>query len=140
MNPSASLRALVLARRRRWLAARAVECALVGGGVAGVTLAAARLSGAPTPTPRVVNRGIGGTGNLRFSLSIVPTYWDFLNNGWIITPTADCLIAPGYIATAFFYGFAIDGDEDDISPFWTGDTDLPLFHCGKKTATPSVIL
>lgn len=39
------LREQVLARRRRWLAARAVEAALVGGGAAALALAAQRMSG-----------------------------------------------------------------------------------------------
>lgn len=42
---SAGLRALVLARRRRWLAARVLEAVLGAGGVAAATLAAQRLSG-----------------------------------------------------------------------------------------------
>jgi hypothetical protein len=43
------VRGEVLARRRRWLAARALEAALLGGGAAAAALAAQRLSGAAPP-------------------------------------------------------------------------------------------
>jgi hypothetical protein len=47
------LRAFVIARRRRWLAARGVECTLAAGAALALTLAAARLSGAPLGAPAV---------------------------------------------------------------------------------------
>jgi len=58
---STSVRALVLAARRRWLAARWLEHALLGGAVAGGTLATAILSGAaPTSMGAVLVAALCG--------------------------------------------------------------------------------
>lgn len=70
-----------------------------------------------------VHRGIGGSGDLRIKLASGPTYWDFVDDAFIGTPDADCLIAPGYICTATYIG---DGGI--------------LWFCTKKLATPNTIL
>lgn len=87
------------------------------------------------------NRGIGGTGNLRFKLETGAQYWDFVAMQWVGVPNSDCLIAPGYFAEARFLGFVQPTDDPIAVPTstWTSPLDEPLYRCFRKAAVPSPI-
>ena len=65
-------------------------------------------------TVYVINRGIQG--NLR--LKLAPGYfWNFTGGVWQTTATSACLIGPGYVAKAIYFGSPASGVPIDMTDF-----------------------
>ena len=94
-------------------------------------------------TVGVCNRGIGGTGVIRFVRSD-GLVWDFATHRWTASVSSACDIGPGFIGWATFEGWVnplVDDDENQGGAPSPGTVDdIPFWHCRRKTAAPAEML